>query len=164
MSILNFSEFKYIKSFDDDEEVRLGNFMTQEPGLLGKIRANIYIQDFTALSGSESMTMKIYSGIDYANILYTSDVALLSDIAFDTTDPTKENFLGYLRFDFNSDSVNANIKYYPTITISNYTRVGDIFYSGLAYDYPDPVYDNASLVFFEHPIAMQVYTNRVRTV
>lgn len=166
MSIYNFSEDKYIKTFDADEEVRLGSFSlaSGKSGPLGSIQVFMYIQDFTALSGNETLTMKIYTSTNYSNVYITSDTALLSEITFNTSDPTKENFLGYLRFDFNEEWLNENFTYYPTVTVSNYTPNGDNFYIGLAYDFPDPIYDNSGTYFYNHPIAMQIFTKQQRSV
>ena len=162
MSVLNFSEFKYVKTFDDDEEIRMGSFSTQETGLLGSLRVNIYINDFTALAGTEQMVCKLFTNNVTDRLIYTSNTISLSDIVFDTSDPLKTNYLGFIRFDFTNAHIDDDMTYYPTITISNYTRSGGAFYVGLAYDYPDPVYDNAQPNFFDHPIAMQVFTERLQ--
>lgn len=166
MSIYNFSEDKYIKTFDAGEEIRLGGFSltSGKSGPLGVIRVFMYIQDFTALSGSESMVMKIYTSTNYENVYATSDTALINDISFDTSDPSKENWLGYLKFDFNQEYLNENFNYYPTVTIANYTPNADAFYIGLAYDYPDPVYDNGGSYFYDQSIAMQIFTYQQRSV
>lgn len=164
MSIYNFSEDKYVKTFDADEEIRLGGFSlaSGSGGPLGNIRVFMYIQDFTALGGSETMVMKIYTSTNYQNAIITSDTLSLSDISFDTSNPSNVGFLGYLRFDFNDEQVNHNFNYYPTVTIANYTPNGDSFYVGLAYDYPDPVYDNGGASFFDQSIAMQIFTKQQR--
>jgi len=166
MSILNFSEEKYVKTFDASEEIRLGGFSLASgtSGPIGNIRVFMYIQDFTALSGSESMTMKIYTSTSYENVYITSDTVLINEIDFDTSDPLKENFLGYLRFDFNNEYLNEKFNYYPTVTIANYTPVADSFYIGLCYDYPDPVYDNGGAFFYNQSIAMQIFTKQQRSV
>lgn len=166
MSIKNFSEDKYIKTFDADEEIRMGSFSLDSgsSGPIGNIRVFLYIQDFTALGGNESISMKIYTSAEYSNSYITSDTALLSSISFDTSDPLKENFLGYIRFDFNNEYLNQNFTYYPTVTISNYTPSGDTFYIGMAYDYPDPVYDNGGSFFYNQSIAMQIFTKQQRSL
>ncbi len=166
MSILNFSEDKYIKTFDADEEIRLGSFSLASGtnGPLGNIRVFMYIQDFTALGGNETLVLKIYTSTNYENVLITSDTASISDITFDTSDPSKENWLGYLRLDFNDENLNSNFTYYPTVTIANYTPNADAFYIGLAYDYPDPVYDNGGSSFFDQSIAMQIFVKQQRSV
>jgi len=166
MSIKNFSEDKYIKTFDADEEIRMGGFSLASGGSgpIGNIRVFLYIQDFTALGGSETLTLKIYTSTQYLNAYITSSVVNLSDISFDTSDPAKENWLGYLRFDFNDEWLNEKFTYYPTITIANYTPNADAFYIGLAYDYPDPVYDNGGSFFYNQSIAMQIFTKQQRSV
>jgi hypothetical protein len=166
MSIYDFSEDKYIKTFDADEEIRMGGFSlaSGSSGPIGHIRVFMYIQDFTALGGSEAMVMKIYTSTNYSNTYITSDAALLSGITFDTSNPSNVGFLGYLRFDFNDEYLNSNFTYYPTVTISNYTPNGDSFYIGLAYDYPDPVYDNGGTFFYNQSIAMQIFTKQQRSV
>jgi len=166
MSIYNFSKDKYIKTFDTDEEVRLGSFSlaSGSQGPLGNIRVFLYIQDFRSLAGSESLVFKIYTSTKYENALITSDTVLVNDITFDTSDVAKTGWLGYLRFDFNDEQLNANLTYYPTITIANYTPSADSFYVGLAYDYPDPVYDNGALFFYDQSIAMQIFTRVQRSI
>jgi len=165
MSILNFSEYKYIKSFDAAEEIRMGGFQTQSSGLLGSIRVLLYIQDFTALAGTETLVMKVYNTIKYETAYVTSDIASLSDVTFDTSDAGKTNFLGYLTFTFSSEMpINLNKRYYPTVTVANYTPAGDTFYLGLGYDWPDPVYDNGGTTFFDQAIAHQIFLKQVRDI
>jgi len=167
MNIYNFSEDKYIKTFDAGEEVRMGSFdlATGAGGPLSIIRVFTFIKDFTALGGSEQMVMKIYPTSNYSNVLYTSSTVSLSDITFDTSDPAKDNFLGYVNFTFSDQQLNDLSTYYPTVTISNYTPSGDNFYIGLAYDYPDPVYNTLSPTskFYDQSIAMQIFTKQARS-
>lgn len=164
MSILNFSEYKYVKSFDADEAIRLGGFSTASSGQMENVRVFIYIQDFTALAGNEQLVMKLYSSTAYSNILMTSNTISLSDITFDTSDVAKENFIGYVRFDFDSQWINSANTYYPTVTISNYTPNAALFYIGLCYDFPDPVYSNGGTNFFDQSIAMQIFMKQARSV
>jgi hypothetical protein len=166
MSIYNFSEDKYIKTFDSGEEIRMGSFSlaSGSQGPLGNIRVFLYIQGFRSLAGSESLVLKIYTSTNYENALITSDTVLINDISFDTSDVAKTGWLGYLRFDFNDEQLNANLTYYPTITIANYTPNADSFYVGLAYDYPDPVYDNGGAFFYDQSIAMQIFTKVQRSI
>lgn len=162
MSILQFSDEKYAKTFDDDEEIRLGSFSTNNSGWLGNIRTNIYINEVFNLVGNETLQMKVYSDPNLNTVWATSKEFKLSEIAIDSSDLSKTGFLGYVRFDFNQEHINSQYTYYPTVQISNYSRVGDFFVSML-YDFPDPVYDNGEANFFDHPIAMQIFTLRNRT-
>lgn len=165
MSILNFSEDKYIKTFDSNEEVRLGGFSVApgSAGPIGNVRVFIYINDFTSLGGSETLTMKLYTSTNYSNAYVTSNAASLSDITFDTSDGSKTNYLGYVKFDFNNEWLNPNATYYPTVTIANYTPSGDTFYIGLCYDFPDGVYSDNTGQFFTKPIQTQIFTKTQRT-
>lgn len=165
MSIKDFSEDKYIKTFDNDEEIRMGAFMLAEnkSGPLRFIRTLLYIQDYASLAGNEQLTMKLYTSIEYENVYATSSVSRIADISI-TSDVSKPNWIGYLLFTFDRENLNAKFNYYPTITISNYTRNADSFYLGVGYDYPDPIYDNSGTFFYNHPIAMQIFTDNERVV
>jgi len=164
MSIFQFADLKYAKSFDPGEEVRLGSLQPAENGILSKIRVFVFIRDFTVLNGSETLTMKIYTDSDLQNTYMTSDVFNLSDVTFDTSDPLKNNFLGYFRFDFSTPRWrNKNFKYYPTITVANNDPQTDASYISVLYDHPDSIYSlNENDEFFEKPIQMQVFTLQLR--
>lgn len=158
MSFEQFADLQYVKTFDDGEQVRMGEFQVQNNAELGNIRVLLYINEALNLAGTEQLQMKIYSDPSFQSLIYTSSLANLADI---TNLPTlaAKGWLGWLRMDFNRENLNKNIKYYPTITISNYTRAGS-FYCGVAHDFPFPVYENGETEFFKHPIAMQIFDFR----
>lgn len=164
MSIFQFADLKYAKSFDPGEEVRLGSISPAESGILSKIRVFVFIRDFTALNGTETLTMKIYTDTELANVYMTSDVFNISDVDFDTSDPLKNNFLGYFTFNFSEKRWrNTNFKYYPTLTVANNDPQTDDSYISVLYDHPDSIYSlNVNDEFFEKPIQMQVFTEQLR--
>ena len=159
MSLREFANVKYVKTMDTNEEVRLGSFSVGTNGLFGTIRINTLISRFDLLSGSEQLKLKIYPDPSYFNIIGNSSYTRLSDIQFDTSDNNKKNFLGYIKFDYDNIHLNKNLNYYPTITVENYTRA-DPFNIGLCYDFPDPIIDNGGANFYDHPIAMQIFTEK----
>lgn len=160
MSLKEFANVKYVKTMDANEEVRLGSFSTGSNARLGVIRINALVSRFDLLSGSEQLRLKIYPDSSYSSIVGDSEYTRLSDITFDTSDTDKKNFLGYIKFEFKGIHLNKNLNYYPTVTIENYTR-SDPFNIGLCYDFPDPIIDNGGANFYDHPIAMQIFTEKV---
>lgn len=159
-----FSKDKYVKTFDSNEEVRLGGFQTATNGMIDSIKVLIYIRDFATFAGSETMIMKLYSSTKYESVYITSETRLLSDITFDSSDPSKPNHLGYLSFQFAPKWLSENKEYFPTVTIANYTPNNNLFYCGLCYDYPFPVNQDHGSRFFDYPIAMQLFLGRVRSI
>jgi hypothetical protein len=159
MSLYEFSQDKYVKTFDTDEEIRMGSFKVQDSGFLGTIRANIFIQNVFDIVGTEVFQMNIYSDENYQTKLTESVEVPITVIDISPEIPLKTCYLGYLKFDFNQINLNKNYTHYCTVKISGYARTG-AYYIGLIYDYPDPVYDNSEPAFFDHPIAMQVFTYR----
>ena len=150
MSFQQFADVQYIKTFDNNEKIRMGSFSVVESLELKYIRSLFYING--TLSGTEQVQMTLYSDPDYSNVLYQSNTVDIVDIGTYTN-----NFIGWIRFDFEQKNINKDITYYPAMTISNYTRNGDTFYIGMSYDFPFPMYDNSEDLFFNHPIGMQIF-------
>ena len=149
MAFKNFSEYLYIKTFDDDENARFGSFKTQDNLELEHIRTVAYIRG--TLAGTEKMRLKIYSDIAFQNLMFCSDWLNFSDIEI------QKDYLFYLRFDFGRQNINKKNKYYVTGEISNYARNGNDFYVGIAHDFPHPVYENSENLFYNHPLTMQIF-------
>lgn len=160
MSLKEFANVKYVKTMDNNEEVRLGSFSTGQHARLGVIRVNALISRFDLLTGSEQLKIKIYPDGSYFSSIGDSVYTRLNDIEFDSSDSNKKNFLGYIKFEFKGIHLNKNLNYYPTVTVENYNRA-DPFNIGLCYDFPDPIVDNGGANFYDHPIAMQIFTEKV---
>ena len=156
MSLLEFSQDKYCKTFAINESVRLGKFKTQSSGWLGVIRCHIYVQNIFEITGDENIQIKLYSDDKYQKLYAQSDIIYLDQLDIDLSKTDKPDYLGYLKFSFNEIHINHNKFYYPTATIADYTRSSN-HVVGLLYDYPDPVYPNGSDLFYGHPIAMQIF-------
>jgi len=149
MAFKNFSEYLYIKTYDNAENARFGSFQTQDNMELGHIRTVAYIRG--TLSGTEKMRLKVYSDVGYRNLMFVSDWSNFSDIEI------QKDFLFYLRFDFDRQNINKNNRYHVTGEIADYTRNGNDFYFGIAHDFPHPVYDNSEDLFYNHPLVMQIF-------
>ena len=149
MAFKNFSEYLYIKTFDNDERARFGSFQTQDNMELGHIRTVAYING--TLAGTEKMRLKVYSDLGFNNLMFISDWSNFSDLE------KIKDYLFYLRFDFDRQNINKNNKYHVACEIANYNRNGDIFYIGIAHDFPHPVYDNSENLFYNHPLVMQIF-------
>lgn len=154
MSVLEFSDLRAYKLFDNDEEIRMGSFKVQKAIQLKHTRLGIYIQGMANLAGTEQITQKIYTDIGATKLQYTSNVADLANIVWDGT---KQGFLGYIRIDWDNFNLNVNYDYYFASQISGYTRNGDTFFVSLNWDYPDSIYDNGGSNWPQHPIAQQVF-------
>ena len=153
MSVLQFSDVRAYKLFDNDEEFNLGSFKTPDSIELRHTRLGIYIEGMTFRTGTEQITQKIYTDENVSRLIYTSSPSSLSDISWDAT---KQGFLGYLRIDWDRVNLNKNFDYYFTAEISGYVRTAS-FYVSLNWDFPDSVYDNGGANWENHPVAMQIF-------
>jgi hypothetical protein len=150
MAFLDFSDNQYIKFADTGEDIRMGGFSTVNNMELKHIRTTIYIDG--AIPTTERMKIEIHGHIGVQSLLYTSDWANLADIA-----NVSDRWLGWIRIDFNREPINKDVTYYPKIVLDNYTAIAGSFRIGFAYDFPFPVYDNSQDLFYNHPIAMQIF-------
>lgn len=153
MAFKDFSEYKYVKTFDSNEEIRMGGFQVVTSGFLKYVRVMLVMSEVASLVGTETLTMKVYADQNLTSLLYTSGVVSISDIDYD---PLLHSWVGFVRFDFTNKPINKNYFYYPTVTIANFTPAMD-FWIGLNYDWPDPVYDNGNTLFYQQAIAMQIF-------
>lgn len=153
MSFVDFSKVQYIKTTDTSEEIRIGSFKTVNSLELKYIRLTIVIKGLTNILGE--IAIKIFSDPGYTSLLYISDYSDLSDIEIINT--SNDQWIGWIRIDFNRENINNKLTYYPTIVTRNYTRTANDYYIGFAYDFPYPIYDNGESKFYRHPLQMQIF-------
>jgi hypothetical protein len=153
MGYKDFSRDQYIKTFDTGEEVGIGSFQVVENGELRHIRPAVYING--TLSGNEQIRANIYSERTLESKIASSEWASFSEIETLST-----YWIGLIRLDYDFIPLNKNIKYYHTLELQNYTRNEDVFYIGIPYDFPFPVYDNGQDKFFEHPLQTEIFQFR----
>ena len=150
MSFEQFADLQYVKTIDISEEPRMGSFNVVNDLELQYIRVLLFISGSTV--GNERIRLKIYGDMGSNNILYTSNWSNINDISGLST-----YWLGYIRVDFNRENINKDTDYYVRAELDNYTRNGDTFFIGLCHDFPFPIYDNGQDLFYEHPLAMQIF-------
>lgn len=120
-----------IKVVDTAEEIYLGGYTLSSVTELQWMRIAIYKHGVT--SGSERLRLGVYSRADMLGNLFYSDWIDVAD--FDTGD----YWLGYVRFDFSRQNLDAGIEYHVGMQTDNYTRNGDAYYISAVSDWPDPV-------------------------
>jgi len=145
MSILNFSNFKYVQKLGASE-LKMGAFSLQNKMEIEAIRALLHIHG----AGSADLRMNVYSDVNHEDLLFRSDWVSLSDI-----DSYTAYWLGWLRFEALGNA-NAAFTYYAGLEAQNYAESDSFFIAGV-FDYPAPVYDNSETNFNETPIAIEVY-------
>lgn len=150
MAFLDFSDRQFIKTVDTGEEVQMGFFQTTKNMQLAHIRPTIHING--KVCTTEKLRMNIYSDMGYTSLLYQSAWADLNQIP-----TTSLDWIGWIRLDFNRENINKELRYYPTLELSGYTRVVGVSYIGFCYDFPFPIYDNLLTNFYEHPLQMQIF-------
>lgn len=150
MSILNFSNVKYIKSIDTGELIRCGGFKIGQKGEIGNLYTSFYVHGTPA--GTERFRTKLYLDPSHKVHYCTSEWSNLSDA-------TTGNWFGLIRSDYNGENINPNITYYVEVEFDSYTRVGETFWIGVARDFPDPIYtmSPAPTKFFQYPMATQIF-------
>lgn len=161
MGFLDFAETQYIKTIDTGEQPRMGTFKVTQNSELKYMRVKPYIQG--TLVGTEKIRLKIYSDTTFTSLLYTSSWSNLYEVVDENGDVATGDWLGIIRIDFNRENLNKNITYYVVAELTGYTRNADTFYIGLSYDFPFPIYDNGQSLYYNHPIAFEIFTYIERT-
>lgn len=131
MSIKNFSENLFARISGESETVKIATHEILTGGEIGNMRMMIYKQ------GNPGGTIKIvcYHRGNVANPVCQSNTVSFSGIT--------ENFLGFLRFDFNRENIYQNSVLDIYAVISGYSRNGDTDYFSMIFDFPSPIYDNS---------------------
>lgn len=155
MAFADFAETQYVKTVDTGETPRLGAFSTAENGELKYMRVKLYIKG--TLSGSEQIRLKIYGDSSFSSLLYTSSWSSISNVTDENGAAVTGDWIGVIRTDFNNENINQNMTYYLEAEFANYTRNSDSFYIGLLYDFPFPVFDNNEPLFYNHPLAFEIF-------
>lgn len=145
MSFQQFAEDQFIKTFETDEVVRMGSFQTSTSGELAHIRVVCYVRGI--LTGTEKIRIKIYSDSLFSSLLYTSDWAVLP----------YSDWIGWIRCDFDNQSINKNITYYITCEVSGYVNDYPNLELGLAHDFPYPIYATSETFFYDTNLAFQIF-------
>jgi len=154
MSIINFSnKLWYMSIPDSSTSIDLGSFTTDSAGTqqLKHIKVLFYLAgDFDL----ETVTLSVTDSLTIPTETFTSDsIALKKDVDQDFSSGT--SWLGWLRFDFDEQWINASSTYYIYIDAANYTATpSDI---GLVFDYPIPVNGTRLGAVEQHPIAFQIF-------
>ena len=161
MSFTDFAETQYIKSIDTSETPRMGSFKVATSGELKYMRVKLYVNG--TLGGSEQIRLNICGDAACTSALITSDWSDISDIVDEDGVATTGNWLGWVRIDFSRENINKNITYYVSAEFNNYTRNAETFWLGLSYDFPYSIYDNSESLFYNHPLAMEIFTYIERT-
>jgi hypothetical protein len=159
MAFGQFSEQQVVKTIDTGEEILVGAFKLPAQQELKHIRLGIYINGVSSMGGSETMQLKINSDPLGTKTIFSSDVISINSTTIPTLGST--NWLGLVRFDFERQSINPNITYYPSLVVNNYTRNADTYYISGRYDFPAPAYPDLITGnpnnFTDHPIIMQIF-------
>lgn len=139
MAFNQFFEGKVVNVFASNETIELGRFQPLTNHELGHIRAEILVHG--NLSGGERLRMKIGLTSDDTAPYATSDWVVAS--TFDDSDGSND-WIGWVRFDFDRENVNKNENYFVWIETDSYTRVADTFYLATVFDSPFPTYADDS--------------------
>ena len=135
MAYKEFFEGKVLNVFDDGDTIELAQFKPTNNSELAHIRADLLIHG--NLSGGERMRCKIGLTSDDTAPYATSDWVTLTDT--DDSDGSND-WLTWLRFDFDRENINKNQTYFVWLEIDSYTRVADTFYVAVSFDWPTPTY------------------------
>ena len=156
MGFLDFADTQYIKTIDTSETPNMGSFSVTDNGELKYMRVKLFVNG--TLGGTEQIRLKIYSDAALTSVLYTSDWSEISNITDENGVIATGDWFGWIRMDFNRESINKNLTYYVEAEFNNYTRNLDTYYLGLAHDFPFPVFDNGQSLFYNHPLAFEIFT------
>lgn len=156
MAIKQFSEYQYIKVMDTAEIVKLGGFQLSTSNELKYIRVLTFING--TLGGSENLRINIYGDAGHSKKIFSSNwINLNNQIENELGAIVTGNWFGLLRFDFERQNINKNIRYYASVESNSYTRNGDTFYIGFSHDYPFPRYSSGANAAYESNIAFEIF-------
>jgi hypothetical protein len=154
MSIINFSnKLWYMSIPDSSTSIDLGSFTTDSEGTqqLKHVKVLFYLSgDFDL----DSIVLSVTDSLSAPTLTYTSDIIRIKkDVSQDFAN--NASWLGWLRFDFAEQWLDASTTYYLYIDASNYDGIStDI---GLVFDYPIPVNGTRLGAVEQHPIAFQIF-------
>lgn len=131
MSILNFSKNMYFLDAIDGEYVEGGLITRTSSREIGHIRVMLYLKGTLT---NQRMTLRLTDSLTSPAVTYDSSEVLLSDI------DKGDDWLGWVRFDFDKEWMIDTESYHLLFKVENYTE-SPTLYIGAAIDYP--VFDNA---------------------
>jgi hypothetical protein len=149
MSFGDISERMYFKTIDTGEVVTIARFQLSEDMQLNYMRVLLFKKAMTITT--EQMRISVLSSNSSATPIATSDWSDLADI----DGISAGNWIGFLRFDFNGEFLDASSEYVIQIEAANYTRSGDISYLSLSLDWPNQINDHA--VPSDPAIGVEIY-------
>lgn len=145
-----------IKTLDTSEVAHLGGYTMAKDMELKWVRLVIYKQGTEA--GSEQIRLGVYSRSDLSGQLFTSDWVDVVDFV------DGNNWIGFVRFDFDRQHLDADTVYHLAIETNNYTRNGDAFFLSTSCDWPDPVNTpNDNNAYYAAAAHFYGYQNREKT-
>jgi hypothetical protein len=132
MAVGSFPEELYFRVLGDSPgELYLGSYVIGGSGEFYAAILSLYMQG--TASGSEGLTLNVYSTFQRDNLLFSSDWSDVADIG-----SLGSNWFGKLRFLFDNQVAfaNAAIEYHIFIESRNYIRNGNTFYIATKFDWP----------------------------
>lgn len=131
MAYADFNETQWVYVTDTATVTELGSLRTNNgPVEIEHIRLNFFKKGTEV--GDEVFRLNIYSDPGYTNVFASSaDFTLSTDIV----PAMGTNWIGWIRFDFDSPIIGADNDFYVGLEPVTYTRVADTFYVGACADY-----------------------------
>ena len=148
MSFLDFPDHEIIRFIDTSEAFDIGEVNPVISGIVKHVRMIVYIK------GTQSITNEaLYVTITDINGSHESSPTFLTDIDFDDM---LDDWIGYLRFDFQGKGVENGRNLTVSVRPENYTKT-DTLMVGLAY----PFLDNTPQIdlSFDRSICRDIYVN-----
>ncbi len=148
MSFGDIADRLYFKTIDTAETPSLGTFQLADDMQLNYMRVLLFKKDIAITT--ERLKINVLSP-DGGNPVIVSAWSDLSDI--DGIDG--DNWIGFLRFDFAGEFLDASSQYVIQLETDGYTRNGDVGYLALSLDWPNAINDNA--VAADPAIGVEIY-------
>lgn len=128
MSFLPFPKIQAVNVFESNETKTIAGVTFSEYLELKHIRVCLF---FNGSFVGEKLTLELHGSQFYdSKIADSTEITLTAD---------QSNWIGLIRFDFNSVPVNPSKQYWLKLKSASYTRNMDIKYLGSVQDYPYPV-------------------------
>lgn len=137
MGWLQFPSVMHFKTIDTSEKVDVASFTLATDNQIKYGRIMLYINGISVTT--EQIRLNVNPSETNANPIFSSDWADLADI----TTHTGDNWIGWVRLDFNEEHLDSDVTYTIQLETNNYTRNADTAYLGISFDWPYYINDQA---------------------
>jgi len=140
----------YFKTIDTGETPHLGTFTLGDDMQINYARLLLFKKALTITTEQLRVVIFSSSSVGVGTAIATSAWSSLIDITNLAT-----NWIGFIRFTFAGEFLDASSSYFIRLETNNYTAVVDTSYLAVSLDWPNPI--NTSTVLSDPAIGIELY-------